>query len=170
MFLQLARLGMGTSSEASLPEHTDWDSIEALSKRQGLFAVVLDGVEKLPHSLRPPLTTWLRWIGEVQLEEERYNYQWNEACKMALQFHQNNIRTYVLKGNVVSECYPKPQHRVSADFDSFLVNENQNENEKDVWEKGNQLIEEAGYEVEKVFYKNSTFRLPGLTVENHRFL
>lgn len=102
------------------------------------------------------------------MEEERYNRQWLASCQLAQLFHQNQIRTCVLKGIVVSECYPKPEHRVSADFDCFLLNEN--ENEKDVWEKGNQLIEEAGCEVEKVFYKNSTFRLPGLTVENHRFL
>lgn len=170
VFLQLVNLGIGTSSEASLPKHIDWDSIEDLAKQQGLFAVVIDGVEQIPQTSRPPLTTWLRWIGEVQLEEVRYKHQWNEACKLAQLFHQNHIRTYVLKGNVLSECYPKPQHRVSADFDCFLVNENQNENEKDVWEKGNQLIEDAGCEVEKMFYKNSTFHLPGLTVENHKFL
>lgn len=86
---------------------------------------------------------------------------------MAQLFHQNNIRTYVLKGNVVSECYPKPQHRVSSDFDCFLLPE---EDGFDAWEKGNQLIEKAGYEVEKVFYKNSTFHLSGLTVENHFYM
>jgi len=169
-FLALVRLGIGNAATVALPDRIDWNEVEVLAKSQGLFAVVFDGVEQLPQSIRPPLTTWLRWIGELQLEEERYKRQWNEACKLAQLFHQNGIRTYVLKGNVVSECYPKPQHRVSADFDCFLLNENQNENEKDVWEKGNQSIEEVGYEVEKVFYKNSTFRLPGLTVENHSFL
>ena len=169
-FLALVRLGIGNAATVALPDCIDWDEVEALAKRQGLFAVVFDGLEQLPQTSRPPLTTWLRWIGEVQLEESRYSQQWSVACKLAHLFHQHGIRIFVLKGNVLSECYPKPQHRVSADFDCFLLNENQNENEKDVWEKGNQLIEEAGCEVEKVFYKNSTFRLPGLTVENHRFL
>lgn len=169
-FLALVRLGIGNAATVALPDCIDWDEVEALAKRQGLFAVVFDGLEQLPQTSRPPLTTWLRWIGEVQLDESRYSQQWSVACKLAHLFHQYGIRIFVLKGNVLSECYPKPQHRVSADFDCFLLNENQNENEKDVWEKGNQLIEEAGCEVEKVFYKNSTFRLPGLTVENHRFL
>lgn len=169
-FLALVRLEIGNAATAALPDCIDWDEVEALAKRQGLFAVVFDGLEQLPQTSRPPLTTWLRWIGEVQLDESRYSQQWSVACKLAHLFHQHGIRIFVLKGNVLSECYPKPQHRVSADFDCFLLNENQNENEKDVWEKGNQLIEEAGCEVEKVYYKNSTFRLPGLTVENHRFL
>lgn len=169
-FLALVRLGIGNAATVALPDCIDWDEVEALAKRQGLFAVVFDGLEQLPQTSRPPLTTWLRWIGEVQLDESRYSQQWSVACKLAHLFHQHGIRIFVLKGNVLSECYPKPQHRVSADFDCFLFNENQNENEKDVWEKGNQLIEEAGCEVEKVFYKNSTFHLPGLTVENHRYM
>ena len=37
-------------------------------------------------------------------------------------------------------------------------------------EKGNRVLEEAGFEVKRGFYKNSTFHLPGLTVENHVFL
>lgn len=129
-----------------------------------------DAVKELKSSSQenlPPLPTWLRWIGEVQLEEARYNQQWCEACKMAQLFQQNGICTYVLKGVVISECYPKPQHRVSADFDCFLLPE---KSDSDVWEIGSGLIEKAGYEVERVFYKNSTFYLPGLMVESHRYL
>ena len=169
-FLVLVRLGIGNAATVSLPDRIDWNEVEVLANSHGLFAVVFDGVELLPQASRPPLTTWLRLIGEVQLEEARYCQQWNETCKMALLFHQNGIRTYVLKGNVVSECYPKPERRVSCDLDCFLINENQNDNEKVAWEKGNRLIEEAGCEVERVFYKNSTFHLLGLTVENHRYM
>ena len=166
-FLALVRLGIGNAATVALPDCIDWDEVEALAKRQGLFAVVFDGVEQLPQSLRPLFNTWLRWIGEVQLEEERYNHQWNEVCKMTQLFQQNGICTYVLKGFVASECYPKFQHRVSADFDCFLLPA---EGDLDVWEKGNELIEKTGYVVERVFYKNSTFHLPSLSVENHRFL
>ena len=173
VFLQLVRLGIGTDATVSLSDGIDWDAVETLAKQHGMMGIVCDAVQEfkglrgLCQENLPPLTTWLRWIGEVQLEEERYNHQWNEACKMAQLFHQNHIRTYVLKGVVVSECYPKPQHRVSSDFDCYLLPE---EDGFDAWEKGNQLIEKAGYEVEKVFYKNSTFHLSGLTVENHCYM
>ena len=40
----------------------------------------------------------------------------------------------------------------------------------DVWERGNRVLEEQGFEVRRDFYKNSTVVLPGLTVENHRYL
>ncbi len=55
------------------------------------------------------------------LEEERYALQKKASVEMASLFASNGIRTYVLKGMVVSECYPKPQHRVSADVDCFLL-------------------------------------------------
>lgn len=176
-FMALERLGIGNAATEKLPDSIKWNVIETLAKQHGLFGILVDGVEKLPQTTRPPLTIWLRWIGEVQLEEARYNQQWNEACKMAHLFHQNNIRTYVLKGIVVSECYSKPEHRVSCDVDCFLMLEldgssgsNGSRVQEYCWEKGNQVIENAGFEVEKVFYKNSTFRLSGLMVENHRFL
>ena len=39
-----------------------------------------------------------------------------------------------------------------------------------IWERGNRIVEEAGFEVKRDFYKNSTLFFPGLTVENHRYL
>ena len=189
VFLQLVRLGIGTSKDAKISKDIDWESVEILAKQHRLMGIIYDAVQELKslsgssQDILPPLTTWLRWIGEVQLEEARYSQQWNEARKMAQLFHQNGIRTYVLKGNVVAECYPEPEHRVSCDLDCFLINDGslrqaqgklsspqENDNENSSWEKGNLLIEDTGGEVEKVFYKNSTFHLPGLTVENHRFL
>ena len=56
-------------------------------------------------------------------------------------------------------------------MDCFLVDENVNlDLNAEVWEKGNRVVEEAGFEVARGFYKNSTFHLPGLTVESHRFM
>ena len=169
--LALVRLGIGNRATVSLPDNIDWNVIEALAKQQGLFGVVVDGVlchlDSTNDADLLPLTTKLRWMGEVQLEENRFRYQWNTACKMAQLFHENDIRSYVLKGMVVSECYPVPKHRVGSDFDCFPLPE---KGGFDAWEKANQLIAETGCEVEKVFYKNSTFRFPGLMVENHRYM
>lgn len=164
-FLTLIRLGIGQDVLLTFDD-INWTFIRLQSQLQDHNSVVYDGVERLPQVFRPPFTTWLRWIGEVQLEEARYNQQWCEACKMAQLFQQNGIRTFVLKGNVVSECYPKPEHRFSADFDCFLLPD---DGSTDVWERGNQLVEGIGYKVERQYYKNSKFLFSGLIVENHRY-
>lgn len=165
-FTNLVRLGIGHQA-SSLIEPVDWNAIEALAERQGLLPIVVDGIETLPDAIRPPKIALLRLIGEALQMEQQYALQRKTAVDMARLFHDNCIRTYVLKGEVVAECYPKPEHRISADFDCLLLPE---VGEDDVWEKGNQLIENAGYKVGHGFYKNSSFDLPGLMVENHRFM
>lgn len=172
IFLKLVRLGLGIGETISLPPNIDWSQIKALAERQGLSSIVLDGIVSYYTDCTDsagafPLRQKLEWIGEVVQNEAIQKEQQQTAEQIAELFHKNGIRTYVLKGGVVSECYPKPSHRWSADFDCFLLAVNR---ETDVWELGNQLIEKAGYQVDRNFYKNSTFHLPNLTIENHRFM
>ena len=168
--LSLVRLGIGQSAD-TFPEVVDWNNLKVFAEHQWLLAIMLDGIEKLPADKRPPKKELLHWIGFVMKDEARFAEQRKYACEMALLFHENGIRSYVLKGEVVAECYPKQEHRGGVDMDCFLIEDSdvkvQND---DVWEKGNSLIEEAGYKVGRGFYKNSSFHFPGLMVENHRFL
>lgn len=172
----MVRLGIGNAATVSLPDRIDWDEVEALAEQHGLLGVVVDGVQRLPKNLRPPQLIWLRWVGKVMQNEAQYAAQQKASAELAQLFHNNGIRTYVLKGAIVAECYPKPSSRLSADFDCFLVDDGstgspqENDSENNVWERGNQVLENVGFEVQRNFYKNSTFLLPGLTVENHRFL
>lgn len=45
-FLRLVRLGLGHSADA-LPDRVDWIELQTLAGRQGLSAVVLDGLDIL---------------------------------------------------------------------------------------------------------------------------
>lgn len=51
-FFKLVRLGIGRSTYVQTD--VDWNSIEALAEQHGLSAIVLDGIDKLPSSSRPP--------------------------------------------------------------------------------------------------------------------
>lgn len=44
-FLSLVRLGIGHQSEA-LSEPVNWNEVHALAERQGLAAVLVDGIER----------------------------------------------------------------------------------------------------------------------------
>lgn len=182
LFLRLVRLGLGCADDndnldlnVNLNGGVSWQALENVANEQGLLGVMLDGVEKLPRELRPEKKATLQSIGQLIQSEQQYAVQEHAAAEMGLLLHQHGIRTYVLKGTVVAECYPRPEHRRSVDMDCFLVNDNENDNlnldlNVEVWEKGNRVVEEAGFEVARGFYKNSTFHLPGLTVENHKFM
>ena len=174
IFLQLVRLGLGCEPvsgsrfQVSGPLSVeDWQALEELANEQGLLGVMLDGVEKLPREQQPEKKAIIQSIGLLIKSEQQYALQERTAADMAMSLHKQGIRTYVLKGTVVAECYPKPEHRRSVDMDCFLLSEDGSEN---VWERGNRVLEEQGFEVRRDFYKNSTVVLPGLTVENHRYL
>lgn len=166
-FIQLVRLGIGTSTETKIPNGgIKWPALKALAEQQGLSAVVLDGIECLPATQRPPQELLLEWIGETLQDESIYATQQKAANNMAELFHKNSIRTYVLKGAVIAECYPKPSCRLSSDLDCYLLPE---EGDFDAWSLGNNLIKAKGSEVIDDFYKNSKFLMPDLTVENHLY-
>ena len=167
LFLQLVRLGIGVLSDAAIPDHIDWPGMQALAEQQGLLGVALDGIDKLPLERRPKKQDILQWIGVTLQYETQNAVQQKAATEMAVLFHNNAIRTYVLKGEVVAECYPNPIHRFSVDMDCFLLPEN---SDFDAWSLGNDLIKAQGFEVNFDYYKNSTFLLPGLTVENHQYM
>lgn len=165
-FLTLVRLGIGCQTDV-LPSTLDWATIQVLAEQQGLAGIVLDGLDIVPNDQRPEKKDLFQLIGSVLQLEEQYAVQWKSACGMASLFANNAMRTYVLKGYVISECYPNPIHRNSADMDCFLVPA---QSDFDAWGLGNDLISHYGFKVSTGFYKNSTFYLPGLTVENHKFL
>lgn len=170
-FLALVRLGVEmeavSSDRLQVSSSFDWGQLKALAEEQGLSAVVLDGIERLPEGQRPPQVLLLEWIGAVLQEESVFAEQHKAAVEMAKLYACNYIRTYVLKGEVVAECYPKSNHRVSSDMDCYLL---PNGGNFDAWNLGNELIKAQGHEVKTSFYKNSTFFLPGLVVENHQYM
>lgn len=167
-FLSLVRLGIGHRAK-DFPHDVNWEEMMALADAQGLSAIVLDGLNAVPSdgikTMPKPLR--LEWIGKVVQMEVRSNAQSKAAASLGELFHNNGIATYVLKGPVIAECYPHPNHRLSADLDCFLL---PIEGDFDAWSLGDSLVKSQGYEVREDFYKNSTFHLPGLMVENHQFM
>ena len=139
-FIQLVRLGVGCTAD-DLSQSINWSKIRAVAACHGLSAIVLDGVERLSTRLAPPKAFLLQWIGEVLQRERTYSVKQESTIKLAKLFHENAIRTYELKGGVVSECYPKPDHRPSVDLDCFLLPVG---GDFDAWELGNDLIRTRG--------------------------
>lgn len=170
-FLKLTRLGLDrgaiVNTEITLRDSNEWEVIKATAEQQGLSDIVLDGIDKLPIEHRPLQEFLLQWIGETLQNESMCQLQGEVARDVAKLFYRNGIKTYVLKGVIISECYPKPNHRVSVDIDIFLLPE---KSDFDAWAFGNDLVRNKGFQVNTDFYKNSSFDISGATFENHQFL
>ena len=170
--LSFIRKGLKEDSLCVFP--TDWGALIKEARRQGVSPVVFDGYsccydrgevtagEDMPAAMKK------KWIASVYKDEMIAQSQLRSSTDMAELFAANGIQTYVLKGQVIAECYPIPSHRRSVDMDCFLTSADGKET--DACERGNQVIEGQGIKVGRSFYKNSSFFFKDVHVENHRFL
>jgi len=160
-----------TDRVRALPDDVDWDGVIRESERQGVSVMASDGLQKLFDAGLYRMEAdrrrqMVQWFARTLKYEGRYARQQAAAGRMGDWLAAAGIRTYVLKGAVVSECYPVPSHRYSADMDCFLVNAS---DLAPAYEAGNAVMEDHGLKVSRSYYKNSAFDIDGLHVENHRF-
>lgn len=158
-FLELVRLGIGHHIDV-LPQKWDWHSIQTLAEKQGLYAVVLDGIERLPDEKRPPQELLLEWIGEVlQSYEYRYDAYRSTIAEMAGFYNSHGYKMMVLKGYACSLNWPKPEHRPCGDIDIWQFGE---------YQKADAVLEkEKGIKVDHSHHHHTVFNWKEFSVENH---
>ncbi len=171
--LNLVRASVVGDTRFSVPESLDWPLLIEEASRQNVSVIASDGLQKLfdagvykVSGDKEEKRTKARWFAKTMKYEQRYADQLTAAKRMGKWFADEGIQTVVLKGFTISECYPVPSHRYSADLDCFLI---KNGEHLDAYEVGNQVIEKHGVKVSRDFYKNSSFNILGLHVENHKF-
>ena len=171
--LDLIRASVLGDTGFVVPESVDWAILIEEASKQNVSVIASDGLQKLydagVYSVsgdKEERRTKARWFAKTMKYEMRYADQLAAAKKMGTWFAAAGIQTVVLKGFTISECYPIPSHRYSADLDCFLIKDGEH---LEAYELGNQVIEKHGLPVEREFYKNSSFDLAGLFVENHKF-
>ena len=171
--LNLLRASLLGETGFAIPETLDWDALIDESSEQGVSVIASDGLQKLfdagLYSVsgdKEERRKKARWFAKTMKYEQRYAGQLAAAKKMGERLASTGIQTVILKGFTVSECYPVPAHRYSADLDCFLIKDGEH---LEAYELGNQVMEQRGVKVGRGYYKNSSFDLPGLHVENHKF-
>lgn len=166
VFLQLIRLGIGHSS-SNLSESADLAAVKALAAKQGLSAVVLDGLNDVRSKRSDVRCSSLQekillaeWIGEVhQFYEQRYEQYIQAIAELASFYQELGIRMLLMKGYGLSLDYPVSKHRPTGDIDIYLFGEK---------ERADKLIREhLDIRVDEEYHKHSHFTFHGVTVENH---
>lgn len=171
--LNLIRASVLGNTGFDIPAILDWPVLIEEVGRQNITVIASDGLQKLydagVYSVsgdKDERRAKAKWFAKTMGYEQRYADQLAAAKKMGKWFASEGIVTVVLKGFTVSECYPIPSHRYSSDLDCFLIKEGEH---FAAYELGNLVIEKHGLPVERKYYKNSSFNLAGLFVENHKF-
>ena len=157
-FLSLVRLGIGNSCDFS--GAVDWQAIHALADKQGLMAVIVDGIEQLPEKKRPPKVLLLQWIGEVlQGYEKCYGLYRRAVAELAGWYNANGYKMMVLKGYACSIEWPKPEHRPCGDIDIWLFGQQK--------EADSLLAKAKSLKVDASHHHHTIFDWHGFAVENH---
>lgn len=166
-FLSLVRLGINHDTFCQPIQLTggqsifvDWEEIQTLAMQQGLYAIVIDGIEKLPEGLRPPKQMLLEWFGEVlQGYEYRYESYCRTIAEMAAFYNNHNLKMMVIKGYACSLNWPKPEHRPCGDIDIWQFGE---------YKKADALVAaKKGINIDTSHHHHTVFKWNDFTVENH---
>ena len=161
--LLLVRLGIGNEHYL----HTDffdgrnWEALKALAAEQGLSAIVLDGLDKVPQATdKLPRPLMRQWIGDVlQGYEFRYEQYRKAIAEMAAFYNAHGYKMMVLKGYACSLDWPRPEHRPCGDIDIWQFGEYKAADDA--------LTKEMGVKVDNSHQHHTVFRWRDFTVENH---
>ena len=164
-FLYLIRIGIGTQpmdggNSIASSGTVDWNAIESLANTHGLSAVLLDGVEKMPVSMRPPKEMLLHWIGNtLQSYESRYEKYRRTIAEMAAFYNAHGFKMMILKGYACSLDWPKPEHRPCGDIDIWQFGQQQ--------EADDIVTKEKGIKISSSHQHHTEFLWRDFLVENH---
>lgn len=166
-FLCLVRSGIGTAATDTLaiPEDVNWKAMKALSKRQGLSAVVLNALNHTELTRPLPRELRFRWLGEVlQTYQERYRQYEKAISSLAAWYNRRGYKMMILKGYACSLDWPVPEHRPCGDIDIWLFGR-QKEADKELSAWFKEHAPES--KVDNSHHHHTVFEWEGFTVENH---
>lgn len=157
--LELTRIGIGHSASYPIDE-IDWSVIQQLATEQGLMAVVLDGIEKLPANKRPQQSVLMNWIGKIlQNYENRFSQYRTTIAELAGWYKDHDVKMMVLKGYACGLNWTKPEHRPYGDIDIWLFGKQQYADDC--------LLQDKGIRVDKGEHHHTVFYWGDFMVENH---
>lgn len=150
--------GVPVTLERSLSAK-QWEAVYDIAMKQGVAAVAGEGLSFVNQQVLPPKVLLLQWIGQSLAQKQTFSQKRSEVESLRKLWRDAGVDCIELKGNSIGRYYYVPESRYSCDFDCFLSD----------YEKGNQIVEATGVEVNRAFYKNSSFTWKDLYVENHQF-
>ena len=159
--LQIVDVNSIDTSEFAKLTKEEWTAIKDMAIKQGVSAIVLDGINQLSLSgYNMPAEMKLEWIGEALQIEQRNRAQIAVMDELAGKWKLNGCCVMIMKGQANGTFYPKPEHRNPGDIDCYLF---------DDYALGNDLARVAGAKVDESWYKHSVISYKGETFENHQF-
>lgn len=159
LLFDILRVSLGYSDQLSTSlTAVDWSELYKLSAKQGVLALVWDGISSLPMDMQPPRNIRIKWAINVELIEHRYRQQLSTIEKLAQIYSNHNFKMMLLKGYGLSLCYPKPEHRPCGDIDIWLYGDQQ---------QADDTLRQQDFVIDEDEHHHTVFSINGIMVENH---
>ena len=162
VLLNLTKYGIGNTDHIIIPSTVNWGEILSLSLRQGVNAIVLDGLNRCFDTgiaVSMSLGEKMEMIGASQQVESVYAQHQKTQNDLSHFYSKYGIRIMILKGLGLSNNYPIPNHRPCGDIDIYLFGET---------DKADRLLyKDLGIEVDNSHHNHTVFSFQGITIENH---
>ena len=145
-------------------DSVDWEKVYQLAQEQSVQGIVLSGLEELKAKgieLSIPKVLLLKWIGEVQVIEQRNKEMNVFVADLIEKLRKEDIYAILVKGQGIAQCYEKPLWRASGDIDLLLSDSNYGK-AKDVL-----LPLVTDIEQEFTYFKHLGMTINGWVVELH---
>lgn len=177
-FLTLIRLGIETDDASTVNTKSfceltqeDWESIQVMADKQGVSAIVIDGLSLLVNQygkdgIAPKIDSgwWQMYVfdgtGAMLQTEQSNSQQLKVMDDLASRWNDEGCKVMIFKGQASATMYPKPEHRSPGDIDCYLFED---------YDRGNDIAREAGAEVDEGWYKHSQIHYKGEMFENHQY-
>lgn len=126
-FFELLQVAIGNREKLSrTPSEKEWREVYQMAVKQSVVGLLFSAIEKLnasDASLKPGVSVFYQWLGEVA-QIEAQNKRMNEAAvQLTRIFKEKGLRTCVLKGQGLARLYPDPLRRQSGDIDLWVEGE-----------------------------------------------
>ena len=127
LFFELIQVALGTRDKLSkIPSEEEWQEIYQLAVKQSLVGLTFSAIEQLNAAdafIKPPMSLFYEWLGEVTRIENQNGRQRSAATQLVGIFKEGNLRSCVLKGQGTAQLYKKPLRRQPGDIDLWVEGE-----------------------------------------------
>ena len=130
IFLELIKVGLWGKTlpipplegEAFNLADIDWEGVYQHAVAQTMVGVVADGMAAVGmKELQVPKEVKLKTLQQVMRIEEGNEKMNALLIQLYKVLRKRGLEPWLLKGQGVAQCYPKPNHRQSGDIDLFFL-------------------------------------------------
>lgn len=137
LFIELVQVALGKRNELSrMPTAVEWEKIFDEAQRQAISGLMIDGLERLPDSYRPPQNLLFECIGTAQIIEQNNRLHRSVLIKTKKCLQEGGVDVAFMKGLICGARYNNPQRRQCGDIDFVVA--------PDCFEKTLNLLEGIG--------------------------